>query len=207
MRTPKLTVVWLLLLVIIAYPPFSAAHSMPPSLWATMLIPHCEQNLDGFSARAKEPYAKWRQKHSDEVAEFESHEPTVATVPLQDAQRHELEAECEKVLNYIRDDVRSPDPRFATPIKALGRCSLPHCAQETRQYLRSVSAPIPAPLGLAPFMACRRPLADMANSLTGFELMGPEMHDYQEAAVSRSNGRAGIVSFVRTSRGWVISQM
>lgn len=197
----------ILLLAFLAYPPFSAAHSMPPSLWAIMLMPRCEHNLDGFSARAKAPYAAWRQKHSQEVGEFELQEPTLVNVPLQDAQRHQLEAECEKVLNYMRDDVRSPDPRFATPkdtwqvfvtaLRSGNKTVLAECfSSDSRDSW----------IGAFQGMSAAQ-LADMANSLTGFELMGPEMHDYREAAVSRSNGRVGIVSFVKTSRGWVISQM
>jgi len=207
-RAIQLTVVGLLFFAFLAYPPFSAAHTMPPYLWVIVAMPRCEQNLDGFAARAKEPYAKWRQKHSDEVAEFESYEPTVGTAPLQDAQRNELETECEKVLNYISDDVRPPDPRFATP-DGTWKVFVTALRSGDKTVLADCFSPDSRDTWIGVFqgMAAAQ-LADMASSLTGFELMGSGAEDdYQEAAVSRSNGRVGIVSFVRTSRGWVISQM
>jgi hypothetical protein len=50
-------------------------------------------------------------------------------------------------------------------------------------------------------------LADIGNSFTGIQLLKDGTETYQEAAVTRSNGVAGIALFVRTKRGWLLSQL
>ena len=50
-------------------------------------------------------------------------------------------------------------------------------------------------------------MADMANSVTAFAAFESESGPYREAAVTRSNGQAGIAQFVKSERGWLISQL
>ena len=208
MTASQSTVVGLLLCAFLVHPSVSAAHSMPPSLWVTLAMPHCEQDLDGFSARAKEPYAKWRQKHSDEVAAFDSYEPPIPSAPLENSQRRQLEVECEKVLEYIEDDVRPIDARFVTP-DATWKVFVAALRSRDIPVLADCFSPGSRDKWISVFQGMEHTeLVEMANSLTGFELLGAEAGgNFQEVVVTRANGRAGIVLFVRTSRGWAISQM
>lgn len=142
------------------------------------------------------------------MAALESNEPPVRAAPLEKSQREQLEVECEKVLHYIQDDVRPTDPRFVTPdatwkvfvaalrsrdIPVLADCFSPDSRDEWIRVLQGME---------------QAELVEMANSLTGFERLGAEAGgNFQEVVVTRANGLAGIVLFVRTSRGWAISQM
>jgi hypothetical protein len=200
------TLIGLMLGALFAYPTPSAAHGSVV-YWTALLMPSCEHNVDGFAARSSEPYAKWRQKYAEELAAYEQHRSAVPDSAPQEADLAQLRSECEKLLNFILDDVHPPDPRFATPegtwnvllsaLRSGDKATLAECfgPSDRANYMSSFEQMQPAQL------------ADVARSFTDFELLSSSAEDFQEAVVVRADGVAGIALFVKTSRGWLLSQL
>jgi hypothetical protein len=69
--TRSLSLVALILGMFLGHSVPSIAHSMPAELWVLWGMPSCMKHLDGFAARSESPYAQWRQKHGEEVTEYE----------------------------------------------------------------------------------------------------------------------------------------
>lgn len=177
---------------------------IPPGLWVVALMPSCEKHVEGFAARSKDAFAKWRQQQGEDIPKFEPPE-----VPEHSKQfdLDELRIECEKILDYISDDLRSADPRFTTPqatwnafVQALrtgDKETIADCfsAADRQKYMRAFGN------------GTHEQLAEMAKSITHFELAQSIGEDYQEAVVVRADRMAGMVLFVKTKRGWQISQL
>ena len=73
MGTRTLSATGLVLSVLLGHSAPSFANQIPVELWALLLMPSCEKQIDGFATSSQEPYAQWRQKHVEEVTAYERH--------------------------------------------------------------------------------------------------------------------------------------
>jgi hypothetical protein len=168
-------------------------------------MPSCEKHVDGFASRSRIPYSEWRRKRREEVRAFEQY-VTQSPDTTPSAASDSLRGECDELLNYISDDIRPPDPRFATPqgtwnvlIQALtsgDKATIGECfaAGDRTEYMSVIDQMTP------------EQLARIGSSFSGFQVMEPLSEDLQEALVTKGE-LAGIAVFVNTGRGWLVSQM
>lgn len=193
-----------------AYAP-SFAHEMPVEPWVLTLMPSCQQRIDGFSARAAAPYATWWKKHQDELADFAglnaqgTQATTAMTAGSAAAPTAAQRSECEGLLSYLVDDMQPPDPRFASPeatwnlfLKAARAGDKPTMAECFAPFDRAQHMPMIEAMTTAQ-------LAALAGSFTGFHATEPLCERVQEAWINRGE-QAGMALFVKTGRGWRLSQ-
>lgn len=171
----------------------------------------CDQHIEGFAAQSREPYERLHQRHADAVARFEasqatSNPPTSQSSP-QGEQLEQLRSTCDGALDFMIGDGQPPDPRLATTkqtwttflgaLRSGDKETLAACFNPTdrSKYMTALS------------QLSRAQLADIASSFSSFELTNLSMKGYEEAAVTKSDGTAGLVLFVESPRGWRISQM
>lgn len=207
---PKIqrTLVALLLSALFVSPPAYCRASETESVyWTLLLMPGCMKNVSGFSSRAKDPYEKWRKQHVKEIAELEPHIPEMQDTELRTEQLYKVRRDCEGLLNYIVDDMLAPDARFATPeatwktligaLQAGDRSRIAECLSPDSRwtYMNGFEHMTP------------EQLAEVGGSFTDLQPMKDGGETYQEAVVAKSNGTGGIAVFVRTKRGWLLSQL
>jgi hypothetical protein len=180
---------------------------MPAELWVLLEMPSCVKQVDGFAARSESPFAQWRQKHIEAVSEYERfgvYEPDTTQYALSDSDS--LRKECEDVLNYILDDTQPPDARFASPqdtwkvflqaSRSGDKATIAECfaAKNRAEYMSFIEQLTPAQL------------AQTAESFTDLQHVEPLGSDMQEGWVKKGN-MIGIAHFVKTGRGWLLSQL
>jgi hypothetical protein len=179
--------------------------------WALFLKPMCDKHIDGFSSKTRDAYGRLRLRHAEAVASYEATynagnaSPPAATLDNQALEQ--LQSGCESALDFILNDGQPPDPRLATPAQTwnLFMSALRSGDKET---LASCFDPADRPKYMQPLRSMTQPqLADLAKSFLSFDLTNLSMHDYQEGVVKTADGTIGLVLFVRSDRGWRISQL
>jgi hypothetical protein len=201
------TFIVLVVSALLSGPTYSQTGGGKATYWTLLLMPGCMKNVSGFSSRAKEPYEKWRQQHTQEAMELEKQMSPMPNTEVPDKQLEQLRTQCEQLLNYILDDMLPADARFATPGETWNVF-----VEALRSGDKSSIAECFSPDGRTTYVSAFEQmtsvqLADIGNSFTGIQLLKDGTETYQEAAVTRSNGVAGIALFVRTKRGWLLSQL
>jgi hypothetical protein len=177
---------------------------------ALLFLPACNQQIDGFAAKVKEPYAQWRQQNPAREAQFDQR-PTNAealsprTPPTQ-SEPAQLQGICESLLDWLTEP-RSADQRFVNPeqtwksfMSALRKGDLAVLEECFDPGARSMYMPALKTLSKAE-------LTEMAASFTNFELTAPSMEDFRQGVVTRADGISGLVLFLNSKRGWRISQL
>jgi hypothetical protein len=165
------------------------------------------KHIDGFAARSESPYSQWRQKHGEEVTEYERfgmNEPDTTQYAHSDSDS--LRKECEDLLTYILDDIQAPDPRFASPQDTWNAF-----LQASRSGDKATIAECFAGNVRAEYMSVidqltSAQLAQTAESFTQLQHVEPLGEDLQEGWVNKGN-MVGIAHFVKTGRGWLLSQL
>lgn len=201
------TSVVLLFSCLLAAPSYSRNTDDEMTYWVLLLMPGCLKHVSGFSSRAEQPYEKWRQQHIQEAEKFGDQSSSFSDAAISGNDLDKLRIQCEQLLQHIQDDMLPADARFATPeatwnafVEALRLGDKPKIAEcfspgGRPKYMSSLQQLTSAQL------------AEMGNSFTGFQLMKDGSETYQEAAVTRATGMAGIALFVKTKRGWLLSQL
>jgi hypothetical protein len=179
--------------------------------WAIFLKPMCDKHIEGFATKSKPAYERMRLRHPDALSSYEESHRTSGSSPpdaqLDGQELQQLHSGCEAALDYMLSDGMPPDPRLATPeqtwklfIGALhsgNKETLAVCfnPEDRPKYLQALGQ-----LAVAE-------LVELANSFTSFHLTNVSMDEYQQAAVKKSDGTMGLVLFVKSDRGWRISQL
>jgi hypothetical protein len=193
--------------LLLCYPAAAPAVPGEEIFWTLMMRPSCVKNLAGFETGSREIYQQWRAKHAETVARMESQAKPLEATAVRPDQVEELRVQCEQLLGYMKNDVLPADPRLASPegtwkaliaaLRAGDKIAAADCfigsAKET--YVSLIQRLTPAQM------------AEMADSFTGFQVMeNAAVGKYREAAVVRGNA-AGIATFIKTNRGWLITQL
>jgi hypothetical protein len=183
----------------------AAAHEIPIEFWAVSLMPLCQKHVDGFATKAEVPYSKWRSKHREALRELgEPQAPASEGTSI--AGSDSLRNDCEDLLNYLADDLRPPDARFATPQGTWGAF-----LKASRSGDRATVAECFAGIARAKNMRRLDPLtpdqlAAIAGSFSELRAAQPIGDNLQEGWVNRGE-QAGVVQFIRTSRGWQMLEL
>ena len=175
--------------------------------WAVMFRPTCDKHIEGFAAKAKEPYERALRTHADIAASTQTNSSPIPDSPLEGQSLEQLQSGCDVALDIMLNDGRPPDQRFATPLQTWGvfMSALRSADKETVALCID-------PTDRAKYMAAIQEmtsseLATVADSFTKFELKEGWSKQFQEAVVITSEGKAGIVVFVKATPGWRISQL
>ena len=175
---------------------------------ALLFLPACNQHIDGFAAKVKEPYARWRQQNPARAAQLDQRPANTAAVspPSSESDLAQLQEVCESILDRLTEP-RSAEQRFVSPeqtwksfMSALRMGELAMVEECFDPGARSSYMPALKTLSKAE-------LAEMAASFTNFELTAPSMQDFRQGVVTRADGISGLVLFVSSKRGWRISQL
>lgn len=119
----------------------------------------------------------------------------------QKAQKH-----CDNMFANFKEHQKGPDQRFSSPEKTWTLFTNSLKAGDKETVVQCLSGRARENLSAFFKSSDVDKLREMGNSFTGFSLLEP-MGEFQEAAVSRSNGKAGIVMFLEKSGNWKINDM
>jgi hypothetical protein len=177
---------------------------------ALLFVPVCNQHIDGFAAKIKEPYAHWRQQNPARAAKLDQRRTSAAALPVStppnESELAQLRDICESVLDRLSVP-RSTDQRFVSPeqtwksfMSALRKGDLAMVEECFDPGVRSSYMPALKTLS-------KVELAEMATAFTNFELTAMSMKEFRQGLVTRTDGSSGLVLFLNSKRGWRISQL
>jgi hypothetical protein len=179
--------------------------------WALFFRPMCDKHVDGFSSQSKQAYERLRLRYPEAVASYEANyaagNASPADTKPEGQALEQLQSACESALDFVLNDGIPPDSRLATPAQTwdLFMSALRSGDKDTLAICFSPSA---RPMYLQPLRAMTQAqLASLANDFVSFDLTSLSMEDFQEGVVRTAEGTVGSVLFVRSSRGWRISQL
>ena len=167
--------------------------------------------VPGFSEQSAAAYAALEFAHANALAQMrreQQNRPGQEYGPLPQVSQQDLRTLCmDHVLPALKDLARPPNPIYATP-QATWNALLAALRRGDRDGALAVFSESGFKDGLRRMFTSMSDgqLADMADSFGGFSI-GQSYGEFTEAYVARSNGRAGIVTFVRINREWKIESM
>ncbi len=179
--------------------------------WALFFRPMCDKHIDGFSSKSKQAYERLRLRHAEAFAGYEANHDA-GSAPPADAKPEgqaleQLQSVCESALDFVLNDGNPPDSRLATPAQTWN-LFMSALRSGDKDTLAICFSPDARPKYMQPLRAMTpAQLAAMANDFLTFDLTSLSMEDFQEGVVRTADGTAGTVLFVRSSRGWRISQL
>ena len=167
----------------------------------------CDAHSPGFRAKAAPGYAKWREKHKELIARFESGPRRPVSPPPSIEQKSELESHCQVILEVFSDQLRTPDPRHATP-ESTWSYFLSSLRVGDKSGVMSCFEPSSRPQ-YAPLFNSMTPAQtkEFAENIGEFALTNVRYDPYWEGVVVTRSKTMYTVTFVKDEKGWRIASM
>ena len=179
-----------------------------------LTLERCSNLSREYEDKTSKVFAKW-QNSAPKLIEMLKASPEylhalnrVKKETIKRSTRYTVKAQknCDQILTSFKEQLEGPDEKFSSPektwtlfIESLKKGNKEVIVQcltgQARQNLSSFF-----------INSDETKLREMGNSFTGFEL-SERMGLYREAAVSRSDGRAGLIYFLENAGNWKISSM
>ena len=179
-----------------------------------MMLESCAILSDDYRDKSQSIISRWKENEPDLFEKFENYSESELITPDHKArienfsvqEMRDAKKNCDEIFANMEAKLEPADDRFSSPEKtwALFLRSLKSGDKVTIAKCLSGRAQ----QNFASFFENRNKtqLKEMGESYTGFQIMG-DMGELQDAMVTRSNGRAGVILFAKQGSNWKIADM
>jgi len=197
-------------LILMFQPPVTQASSGGP-YFEIMMLESCAILSDEYRLKSQSIMSRWKESAPelfDIISKSDLITPEHREIieKLSAQQMKDAKENCDEMFANMETKLQPLDARFSSPEKTWGLFlqSLKSADKETAAKCLSGRAR----QNLTSFFASRNntQLREMGESFTGFHPMG-HGEEFQDAMVTRSNGKAGVVLFTNQGGNWKIEDM
>ncbi len=179
-----------------------------------MTMEGCAIVSDNYKHRADKIVSEWKEDNPDLYQKFNKYSKSDSLSPnvrgdiekLAGRELNDFKTECENMLSGLEKAPEPTDKRFSSPGKTWDLFVQSLIAGDKEMIAKCLYGR--AYENYASFFSSetQAQLNEMGKSFSGFEIIS-DMGNLQEAVITRSNGRAGTVLFIKLDENWKISRM